>query len=76
MAGDIPAELLKLIDGWNQLGDQIVMRGNGARRDPPAKDVLSGWEHTMKNPDQREVLSDMPAFLKAIKDARFCHRQG
>lgn len=73
---DVPAELLALIDGWNKLGNQIVMPGNGARRDQPAKAVLAGWNRASKNPEQRKAFEDVPALLVAIRTARFCHRQG
>lgn len=74
-AGDSPTGLLELIDGWNSLGAGIVMAGNGARRDPPAKETVSGWRRAEKNPDQREALRDVPALLTAIRGAQFCHSQ-
>ena len=75
-AGDIPVGLLELIDGWNALGTPIVRKGNGARRDPPAKAILSGWHRASKNPEQRQALENIPALLTAIRGAKFCHGQG
>jgi hypothetical protein len=75
-AGDIPAGLLELIEGWNSLGNQIVKPGNGARRDPPAEAVLSGWKRALKNPEQRKHFQDIPAVLEKIKAAKYCHQQG
>jgi hypothetical protein len=72
---DSPADLLALIDGWNSLGDQIVKTGNGARRDPPAKAVLSGWKKAIKNPEQRDHFQDIPALLEKIRAAKYCHGQ-
>lgn len=74
-AGDIPVGLVELIDGWNSLGPNIVMVGNGADRDPPAKETLAGWHRAMKHPDQRAALQDIPALLTAILGAKFCHGQ-
>ena len=76
VAVDIPEGLLCLIDGWNGLVDSIVRKGNGARRDSPAKAVLSGWNRALKNPDQREAIKDVPTVLTAIRKATFCHGQG
>lgn len=75
-ADSIPSGLLELIDGWNSLGEQIVKPGNGARRQPPAKAVLSGWKRATKNPEQREYLTDIPAVLKRIETAKFLHGRG
>jgi hypothetical protein len=75
-AGDIPAGLLELIDGWNELGEQIVKQGNGAKRDRPAKETLKGWDRAMKDPDQRKLLADIPVLLTAVRGATFCHGQG
>jgi hypothetical protein len=58
------------------LGEQIVMQGNGARRNPPAKETVKGWYRAMKNAEQRQALSDIPALLTAIRNAKFCHGQG
>jgi len=71
-----PAELLTLIDGWNSLGESIVKPGNGARRDPPAKVVLRGWDRAQKNPDQRQALQDLPRLFQEIRKATFLHGQG
>jgi hypothetical protein len=73
---DIPADLLKLIDGWNSLGAGIVASGNGARRDPPAKAVLSGWKQAMKDREQREHFQNIPAILAKIREASYLHGQG
>jgi hypothetical protein len=75
-AGEIPAGLLELIDGWNDLGDGIVRRGNGARRDPPSTAALEGWDRAWKNPEQRPAFEDIPTLLQAIRRARYCHGQG
>ena len=53
----------------NGLADWIVASGNGARRDPPAKAVLSGWTRATKNPEQRDALKDIPAVLATIASA-------
>jgi hypothetical protein len=74
-AGEMPAGLLELIDGWNALGNQIVKPGNGARRDPPAKAVLAGWKQAMKEHEQRDHFQDIPAVLEKIKAAKYCHQQ-
>jgi hypothetical protein len=71
-----PAELLELIDGWNSLGGLIVKPGNGARRDPPAQAVLSGWHRAMKNSEQQAALQDIPLLIEEIQKATFCHAQG
>ncbi len=71
-----PAGLLELIDGWSTLGDQIVKKGNGARRDPPSQAALKGWNRATKNSEQREGFADIPRVLTAIRSATFCHRQG
>jgi hypothetical protein len=52
------------------------MRGNGARRDPPARAILSGWNRASKNSEQCGALQDIPALLTAIRGAKFCHGQG
>jgi hypothetical protein len=67
---------VKLIDGWNALGPGIVAVGNGARREPPAQDALSGWKRAAKNADQAPHFQDIPALLAAIRGAKFCHRKG
>jgi hypothetical protein len=74
-AGAVPAGLVELIDGWNGLGEQIVKPGNGARKDPPAEETLSGWRRAMKHPAQRAAFSDTPGLLTAIRGAKFCHGQ-
>lgn len=74
-AGDIPADLASLIDGWNSLGEHIVKKGNGARREPPAKAVVKGWRGATADPERREAFKDIPVLLEAIRTARFCHRQ-
>ena len=68
--------LLELIDGWNNLGEAIVKKSNGARRDPPAKSVIAGWTKATKNPEQSPCLEDIPALLDSIRGATFCHGQG
>jgi hypothetical protein len=75
-SADYPAGLLELIDGWNSLGNRIVKPGNGARRDPPAEAVLSGWKRALKNREQRKHFQDIPAVLEKIKAAKYCHQQG
>ena len=74
-AGEVPAGLLELIDGWNQLPPGIVALGNGARRNPPAKAAVAGWRRAAVNPEQSPALADIPALLAAIRRARFCHGQ-
>jgi hypothetical protein len=64
-----------LIDGWSHLGPSIVASGNGARKDPPAKAVLSGWKRAQKEPEQSAHLKDIQGVLGAIRAAEFCHGQ-
>ncbi|NLX56241.1 MAG: helix-turn-helix domain-containing protein [Planctomycetaceae bacterium] len=70
-----PADLLALIDGWNGLGDSIVKPGNGARRDPPSKELLRGWRKVEKNKELQEAFSNIPKLLAAIRKASYCHAQ-
>jgi len=74
-AGALSLKLTELIGGWNALGPTIVKVGNGARRNPPSKVVLRGWERAQRDPELAVALSDVPALLGAIRKARFCHRQ-
>ena len=58
--GTLDEKLVELIDGWNQLGPSIVASGNGARKDPPAKAVLSGWKRARKEPEQSAASGRCP----------------
>lgn len=74
-AGEPPAKLLELIDGWNALPAGIVKPGNGANRKPPSKAALKGWAKAQGEPEQREAFADIPALLEALKRAKACHGQ-
>ena len=75
-AGEPPPGLIELLEGWTALPAGIVKSGNGARCRPPAKATLAGWNKAQKEPEQRDVLANIPALLAAIKRADFCHGQG
>lgn len=74
-AGSPPGGLLEVIDAWNAFGPSIVGEGNGARRDPPAQEVVRGWNRAQKHADQRAALTDLPRLVEAIRAAGFCHAQ-
>lgn len=73
VASEAPAGLPELIDGWNSLPSGVVKRGNGARRDPPSRAAIAGWNRAMKIAEQRNALQDIPRVLEAIRGAKFCH---
>ena len=76
-AGEIPAGLLDLIDGWNTLGESIVAK----RKSRPAsafQGCLERLESSNALPHHRTAFAEryVPAILTAIQSARFCHGQG
>lgn len=77
-AAKIPnADLLfRLIDTWNALPPDIVKPGNGARREPPGKEVIKGWRRVQNDTEAREPFSDLERLKDAIEKARFCHGRG
>ncbi len=72
-ASACPPALAQLIHLWNSLGPAIVATGNGARSDPPAKEVLKAYEKAMADPEQRAALSDLSRLEKEIYASSFVH---
>ena len=73
-ADGTPVGLTELIQGWSDLGPDIVKKGNGALL-PPSKASKDAWNRGQKDSELREVFGNIPAVLGAIKTAEFCHRE-
>lgn len=68
--------LFRLIDLWNELPEEIVRSGNGAKRDKPAQAIVKGWRRVQGDREAQEPFSDPERLKEAIGRAKFCHRQG
>lgn len=65
--------LLELAKAWNELGAAIAP---AVKLDPLPKAVREGWKKVHADPEVRAVFDNIPALMKAIRAATFCHGKG